>query len=189
MARVGVPRVTMNNKRRVLAAAAILSIVFGATLLAQTAPQATGDALVRVLVDEIRALRASLQKNSAFELRGRLLIDRARIHQETIRELSRELEGMSEAVRSADMNDIAFDVATETDARTAAVTNPEEKRRIEEQMKVQMERRKEMHARYVEQNRMRLQRLENRLADERDKLEAIERELAEIQRELTGAPR
>jgi hypothetical protein len=168
---------------------ALLALALSAPLLAQTAPEPAGDALLRVLVEEIRALRTSLQKTSAYELRGRLLVDRARLHQENIRELTREVEGMSEAMRSSENVDFAFDAETEMAARTSTMTNPDDRRRLEEQMKAQMEKRREMHARYLEQNRLRLQRLESRLMEERDKLAAIEGELADIQRELGAATR
>ena len=161
-----------------------LAVAIGATtVFAQTAEPA-GDALVRALLQELRALRVTMQKNSAYELRGRLLIDRARLHQETIRELSREVESGADFMRNEPV-EVSYDMETSIEARTAGIVNPEERKRMIEQQKEAMERRREMEQRHREQMRMRFQRMENRLAEEREKLRAIEEELAEIQRELT----
>ena len=132
-------------------------------------------------------MRTSMQKSSAYELRGRLLIDRARLHQETIRELAREVESHAEMLRSTDNVDFGMDMEGEMESRLSGIPNPEERRKAMERQKIAMERRKEMHARHMEQTRMRFQRMENRLAEEREKLREIEDELAQIQRELLAA--
>ena len=181
-------------KRTIVIVVTLLALGIGATtLVAQTAVELTGEPLLRALLDELRSLRLSMQKNSAYELRGRLLIDRARLHQETIRELAREVENNAEFLRSSDRPDMELEIDMETDAveaRTAGMTvNPEQRRKMIERHKQQMEMRREMQARHREQMRIRHQRMESRLAEEREKLQAIEDELAQIQRELTAAPR
>ena len=173
-----------------IALAVLVAVTLGATsLFAQSTANLTGDALIRALIDEIRALRVSQQKSSAYELRGRLLIERARLHQETIRELAREVENSNDFMRSAEPVDVTNEMEAELESRTAGITNPEERRRMIERQKEAIERRKEMEMRHREQMRMRFQRMENRLAEERDKLKAVEDELAEIQRDLAGATR
>ncbi|HEU4522291.1 MAG TPA: hypothetical protein VFT12_09830 [Thermoanaerobaculia bacterium] len=179
----------MTKRLVVILAAAALAI--GATsLVAQTAAPLTGEPLLRALLDELRTLRVSLQRNSAYELRGRFLIDRARLHQETIRELSREVEQNSDYLRSSEPMEVSYEMEMESmEARSAGIANPEERRKMIERHKEAMERRKEMEARHREQMRLRFQRMENRLAEEREKLRAIEEELAQIQTELTASTR
>lgn len=152
----------------------------------------TGEPLLRALLEEIRLMRTSLQRNSAYEIRGRLLIDRARLHQETIRDLSREIEGSADYLRPSEVDNTAFEaeaamIEANMESRVATIPNPEERRKMLERQKQAMEQRKAMEQRHREQMRMRVQRLENRLAEEREKLRVIEEELAEMQRELIGA--
>lgn len=176
-------------KNRIILAVLVAVAIGTTSLFAQTTADLTGDALVRALIEEIRTLRLSMQKSSAYELRGRLLIDRARLHQETIRELAREVENSSDFMRQPEPADVAYEMEAELESRTAGITNPEDRRKMMERHKEAIERRKEMETRHREQMRMRFQRMENRLAEERDKLKAVEEELAEIQRELAGATR
>ena len=172
--------------RQPVALIAVVIITIGVTSLFGQTSELAGDTLMRALIDEIRTLRLSLQKNSAYEIRGRLLIDRARLHQETIRELSREVEAQAEYFRNAEDPMRDMDYTTETTMVAAAVPmSAEDQRRMQEQQKEAMERRKVMEARHREQMRVRYQRMESRLQEERDKLRAIEDELAEMQRELT----
>jgi chromosome segregation ATPase len=179
-------------KRNALTLIAVLVLTIGTASLAAQTAELTGEPLLRALLQELRDIRLSMQKNAAYELRGRLLIDRARLHQETIRELSREVESQNEALRSSEPMDISYDMEMETsaiEARGVTIPNPEERRKMIERHKEMMERRREMHARHIEQMRVRQQRMEQRLNDEREKLQAIEAELEEIQADLTGATR
>lgn len=176
----------MIQRSVVILAVAALAIS-ASSVFAQTAAELTGEPLLRALLEELRSLRVSLQKNSAYELRGRFLIDRARLHQETIRELSREVEANTDYMRSSEPVEVAYEMEMDSiEARTVGM-NPEERKKMIERHKEAMERRKEMDARHREQTRMRFQRMENRLAEEREKLAAIEEELAQIQTELTAA--
>jgi hypothetical protein len=176
------------SKKPVALIAVVLITVGVTSLFAQTSELA-GDTLMRALIDEIRMLRVSLQKNSAYEIRSRLLIDRARLQQETIREISREVEGSAEYFRNMEEPGRDMDMTTEMTMAAAPATavpmSAEDQRRMQEQQKEAMERRRAMEARHREQMRVRYQRMEQRLQEERDKLRAIEDELAEIQRELT----
>ena len=169
----------------------LLTVVVAAASTAAFAQtqQITGDALVRALIDEVRQLRLAMQKNSAYEIRGRLLIDRAKMHQENIREISRELEQSADFIRSPEMSaDITMEetmVEANVEARAATVADPQERQKMLEREKAMMEKRKEMQARHHEQMRMRFQRMEQRLVEEKAKLAEIEDELAKMQAELT----
>lgn len=179
----------MSRHRTAIAVVALVVVTAGlASAFAQSANELTGEPLLRALLAEMRSLRLSMQKNSAYELRGRLLLERARLHQEVIRELSREIEGASEILRPGEsemMMETEMEIVEgNIEARFAAHPNPEERKKMIEREKMMMERRKAMELRHREQMRVRFQRMETRLAEEREKLRAIEEELAQIQREL-----
>ena len=166
----------------------VVVAVASTAVFAQT-QQLTGDALVRALLDEVRQLRLAMQKNSAYDIRGRLLLDRAKMHQDNIREISRELEQSNDFMRSPEMSsDITMEetmVEANIEARAATVADPQERQKMLEREKAMMEKRKEMQARHHEQMRMRFQRMEQRLVEEKAKLAEIEDELAKMQAELT----
>ena len=175
----------MSRQRFALAALLIASVAV-TPLLAQ---ELTGDSVLHALLNEIRLLRTSMQKNSAYEIRGRLLIDRARMHQEVIRELSRELEGSADVMQPMEVDSFETDttmVEANMEARAATLPDPDERRRMIEREKAAMAKRREMHMRHREQMRQRYQRMEARLAEEKEKLAAIEAELDRIHAELTA---
>ena len=165
----------------------VVVAVASTAAFAQT-QQLTGDALVRALIDEVRQLRLAMQRSSAYEIRGRLLLDRAKMHQENIREISREVEASGDFIRSPEMSsDIVMDetmVEANMEARAASVADPQERERMIEREKKMMEQRKVMQERHREQMRMRYQRMEQRLAEEKAKLAEIEDELSKMQAEL-----
>jgi hypothetical protein len=175
--------------RSAIVTAVIVLSLFATSLVAQPSAATAGDVVLQSLLEEIRALRVALQRNSAYELRGRLLIDRARLQQEVIRELSREIEAAGDYMRPVEVEP-AWDIETtmteaNLEGRVAAIPNPEERRKMMEREKLMMGRRREMEARHREQMRLRYQRLEQRLQEETAKLRQIEDELAQIQAELT----
>ncbi|HEX7704976.1 MAG TPA: hypothetical protein VF701_00810 [Thermoanaerobaculia bacterium] len=177
------------RSRNAIVIAVIMLSLLATSLTAQPSTTASGDVVLQSLLEEIRALRVALQRNSAYELRGRLLIDRARLQQEVIRELSREVEGAGDYMRPVEVEP-AWDIETmmteaNLEGRVAAIPNPEERRKMMEREKLMMEKRREMEARHREQMRLRHQRLEQRLHEETAKLRQIEDELAQIQTELT----
>src|SRR6185312_13276423 len=92
----------MKNYRSVIAV--LVAGLIATAAFAQTAAPLTGDALMQALIAEIRTLRTTLQRNSAYEIRARLLLDRARMYQENIRELSREVENSTDFMRSPEMD-------------------------------------------------------------------------------------
>ena len=178
----------MHRYRAAIATSVIALITVSVS--AQTATQLTGDALLQALLAEMRALRTTLQRNSAYDIRARLLLDRAKMYSDTIRELSRELENSSDFTRPVEvdttMETESTIVEANIEARAAAITDPDQRKKMLEREKAMLERRKEMEMRSLEQLRLRFQRMENRLAEEKEKLRLVEEELAQIQRELRG---
>lgn len=172
------------STKKVLSIAAVVILAGLATGLAQTTGQLAGDELLRALLEEMRALRMTIQKNSSSELRGQFLLERARMQNEVVRELQRELE--QRAVNTPMMGDEAMveEAAESYEQRIRNETNVEQRRQLERE-RDQMARRREMQKRYIEEARIRQQRLEARVAEEREKLEALEKEILVLTNEMS----
>lgn len=166
------------TKRIVTAAVLLLATsAFAQTTPAQ--PQST-DEVLRALLAEVRALRVAIQQTSAHQLRGQLLLERLRIQQQTVRELSRETDQRNTMMEEAQLNTYLEDL----EERLRAETNPELRRDLERE-RDQLKRRVELQKKMVEDMKVRQQRQEARLIEERQRLEAIEAELAALQKEMT----
>src|SRR5688572_29110267 len=81
----------MNNVAR-KSIPVLLAAMLATPAFAQAASDLHGEALLQAILAEMRLLRTTLQKNAAYELRARVLLERARIQQETVRDLQREVE-------------------------------------------------------------------------------------------------
>jgi hypothetical protein len=149
---------------------------------AQSAEPA-GEDLLRALLTELRALRATLQRNSGLELRGQLLLERYRTQQQIVRELSREIEHRDVAIPTRMEHEPYAHMTEDLEHRIAATTDPGQRRQLEREREM-MNRRREMEEHHREEMRLRFQRQEMRLLEERAKLEALERELAALEAEM-----
>ena len=159
---------------------AVAAVFFIATsALAQTQP-ATTDEVLRALLAEVRALRVTLQQSTAFQLRGQLLLERLRLQQQVVRELSRETDQRNTMMEETQLNAYAEDI----EERLRSETNPETRRDLERE-RDQLKRRIEMQKKMIEEMKQRQQRQEARLIEERQRLEAIEAEIAALQKEMT----
>ena len=165
--------------------AVTLVLAFAAFAVAQTTTDLAGERLLRALLDEMRALRTTLTRNSAYELRANLLIERVRMYQQSVHELQREVE-QGELERSTRNDEESFaEVLDNMEERLRAETDPERRKQLERERDA-MVRRREMQSRFREQQRARFQRRENRLAEEREKLRIAEDELARLEREIAA---
>ncbi|HEX6158945.1 MAG TPA: hypothetical protein VF111_02185 [Thermoanaerobaculia bacterium] len=175
------------NTKKILAVVALVLLGGVASGLAQSsgqvAGQLAGEELLRALLEELRALRATIQKNSSAEIRGQLLIERARMQNEIVRDLSRELEQRQMSGPMAEDEAIVDDAMDAFDDRIRMETDNEKRRQLEQERE-QMKRRREMQKRYIEEARVRQQRLELRLAEERDKLAGLEAEITALTRDI-----
>lgn len=162
--------------KRIAAVAILLAAV---PALAQNPPQTT-DEVLRALLAEVRALRMTLQQNGALQLRGQLLVERLRLQQQVVRDLSRESDARNTMMEESQMNAYLEDI----EERLRSETNPESRRELERE-RDQIKRRIEMQKKMVEEMKQRQQRQEARLIEERQRLEAIEAEIAALQKEMT----
>jgi len=147
----------------------------------------TGEPLLRALLEEMRAIRTMMQTSSAQELRGRLLIERIKMQQEVVRDLARDIEQSTPAMPPVTEIDPYSDMEEDIDRRVRAETEPERKRIVERE-KERLKRRRDMETYHREQSRLRIQRMENRLVEEREKLRILEDELTRLLREMSGNP-
>jgi hypothetical protein len=160
----------------------LLALLLVTPAFAQSAEPA-GEELLRALLTELRALRATLQRTSGLELRGQLLLERYRTQQQIVRELSREVEHR-DVTMSTRIDDEPWAHMTEDlDSRISATTDPTQLRQLEREREM-MRKRREMEMHHREEMRIRFQRQELRLLEERAKLEALERELAALEAEM-----
>jgi hypothetical protein len=172
------------STKKVLSIAAAVILVGITSGVAQTTSQVAGDELLRALLEEMRLLRTTIQKNSSADLRGRFLLERTRMQNEVVRELQRELEQRSMNTPMAG-DEAMIDEATDNyEQRIRNESNVEQRRQLERE-RDQMVRRREMQKRYIEEARIRQQRLEARVAEEREKLDALEKEIQVLANEMS----
>jgi flavin-dependent dehydrogenase len=168
--------------KKAIALGAVLLFVGFTSGLAQTSGQLAGEELLRALLAEMRALRQTIQQNGSNELRGRFLLERTRVQAELVRELQRDVE--QRTMSTSVMEDDGMEQYIEDLEERLRDAPPEQKRQLERE-RDQLRRRREMQKRQVEEARLRQQRIEQRLAEEREKLETLEAEIATLQREMT----
>lgn len=175
----------MKNSRLATA----LAVIFGTVLLttpARAQASDTTDVLLRSLIEEIRALRLTMQRSAGYDLRARVLLDRARLQQEIVRELEKDLNQRA-LNRGAMMDEQPMEQMVEQfTEQLRTETDPERRREIEHQMQM-MRRQQQMHARHLERMRLQEQQMENRLAEEKAKLDEIQRALMALEAELSAA--
>ncbi|HEY0143596.1 MAG TPA: hypothetical protein VGF48_22085 [Thermoanaerobaculia bacterium] len=171
------------NTKKILAIVALVTLGGVASGLAQSSGQLAGEELLRALLEELRALRTTIQRNSAVEIRGQLLIERARMQNEIVRDLSRELEQRQMTGPMSDDEAIVDEAMESFEDRIRTETDSEKRRQLERERE-QMKRRREMQKRYIEEARLRQQRLETRLSEERDKLQDLEKEINSLTRDI-----
>jgi hypothetical protein len=153
--------------------------------LAQADPALQGEALLRALLEEMRLLRTTMQKNAAAELRLRVLLERARMQQETIRELQREVDQRQMEMEYRMEEDPYDDAVQQTEQRLKTEPDANVRRQIENELSA-MRRRREISQRHRERIEQRFRRNEQRLAEEIDRLRTIEDELRRLELSLNN---
>jgi len=154
------------------------------TALAQPDPGLQGEALLRALLEEMRMLRTTMQKNAAAELRLRVLLERARMQQETIRELQREVDQRQMEMEYRMEEDPYDDGVQQAEQRLKTEPDANIRRQIENELSA-MRRRREIGQRHRERIEQRFRRNEQRLSEEIDRLRTIEDELRRLELSLT----
>lgn len=163
---------------------AILLFVFcvaSLPLAAQPVESIAGDALLRALIQEIRALRVAIQRDVTAELRANILIERERRAAERVDQLAQQVEQNFPDERFM-MED--FDMHVEQlRSRLRTETDPEQRRQIEMELSM-IDRRREMSELHREQMRMRKIETERRLEEERARLQTLRGEIDSLLNDL-----
>ena len=168
-----------------LAATAALLFVLASPVSAQTDPR--GDALLRALLEEMRLLRTTIQKNAAADIRARTMLERLRLQQETVRELQREVENRQSDSEMRMEFEPFEEILAQTEARLKEATDPAMRQQIEREL-VGLKRRKEMEQRNRQRMEVRFRRQEQRLEEETARLRAIEDGLQRLEQQLAPEP-
>jgi hypothetical protein len=173
----------MKNARALLAASLLL-LPSGA--FAQTADP-RGDALMRALLEEMRLLRATIQKNAAADIRARTMLERLRLQQDTVRELQREVE-QRQTETEFRMDYEPFDeMMANAETRMKEAPDDGTKKQIEQEI-TGLKRRKEMETRNRQRMEVRFRRQEQRLEEETARLRTIEDDLRRLEQQLAPEP-
>lgn len=159
----------------------ILTAAAPASLHAQTTDD-DRDALLRSLLEEIRALRQTLEKSQLFELRASIMLDQMQVRQNSIDKLRQRLSELRQQHSYDGSEEFEFYV-DEVKQRLDRETDPTQRQQIERELEM-IEKRREIQARRNSEVQQQIQQLELRLLEEEDKMVALESELDRLQRSL-----
>ena len=178
----------MKTTGRIFALVAALTLPMAPPLQAQSPEPAQSDAaLMKVLIEELRALRLALQQNALLDLRSRLLVDRARMQSQIVSELQREVEQRT-LNRSMMMEEEPFEpMIGQLEEQMRTATDPDERKRIEMELEG-MSKRREMFTQHQTRMREHEQQMELRLVEERRKLDEIQRDIMTLEAEMSRVP-
>ena len=173
------------TRARLTLAASLLVLI--ASPLAAQSSDPRGDALLRALLEEMRLLRTTIQKNAAADIRARTMLERLRLQQDMVRDLSREVENR----QSSDEFRMDFEpfeeMIQQTEARLKEAPDAAAKQQIERELQG-LKRRKEMEQRNRQRMEVRFRRQEQRLEEETGRLRAIEEDLRRLEQQLAPPP-
>ena len=165
----------------------LLSLLLAVPLRAQVVvPETSSDEVLRALLSEIRQLRVAMQKNQAHEVRAQILLERLRIQQQTVKELSQQVE--HSPYETTEIATDGFDMhLADVQARLKAETDPQRRTQIEREIQM-IGKRREMELKHREQAAVRRSQMEVKLKEESDRLASLEDQLQRLERELTQSP-
>lgn len=175
-------------------ASAILSlsftIVFGQSAQPQPSASCDQSALLKALLDEVRELRTTIQRNGLAQYRATLLADAIAKQRTLVGTISLELDRVRGEIRDlADQNDEDKELA-ESEAAYRAAT-PEARPVMEQALaalKRSVERQKQQAQRELTHLQVSEQQLNQRLLAEQAKLTSLEDEVKALERDLSLLP-
>jgi len=162
-------------------------LLLSSTATAQTT-ELQGEALLRALLEELRLLRTTIQRNAGLEIRSRVLLERARMHQEIVRDLQREVDQRSMETEFRMEMEPFEEMLANAEERLRDATDAESRRQIEQEI-AGLRKRREITMRHRQSLEARHRRMEERLAEETDRLRGIEDELRRLEQAIAAEPR
>ena len=164
-----------------------LRLTLASLLLAVASPLfAQDDTLLRALLEEMRLLRVTIQKNAAADIRARTMLERMRMQQEAVRDLQREVDARQASDEFRTEYEPFEEMIEQTEARLKDATDPTAKQQIEREIQG-LKRRRAMAARNRQRMEVRFRRQEQRLEEETARLRTIEDELRRLEQQLAPA--
>lgn len=140
------------------------------------------DSLLRALIEEIRALRQTLERSQLFELRASIMLDQMQARQSSVEKLRQRLNELRQQTSFEGSEEFEFYVE-EVKQRLNRETDPNLRQQIERELEMVAKRREIQERRSVEMQ-LQVQQLELRLREEEEKLLALEADLDRLQRSL-----
>lgn len=160
----------------------LLLIAVGFTPVSAQTTDSDRDALLQALLEEIRALRQTLERSQLFELRASILLDQMQVRQSSIDKLRQRLSELRQQMSYDGSEEFEFYVE-EVKQRLTRETDPTQRQQIERELEM-VEKRREIQERRNTELQQQTQQLELRLREEEDKLLALEGDLDRLQRSL-----
>lgn len=155
--------------------------------LPQLALSAAGSGHQRALLEEVRQLRAAVQRTNLSLYRAQMLNDQIARQQTRVDSLTEEIEQLKKQVQQSLDTTRDDDELKELEATIGATSDPQQRLALTQSlqsMKRAMERQREYNKEEVGWSHIRQQQLENSLRIEQAKLSKIQEQLEALDREL-----
>lgn len=150
---------------------------------AQTSSSANDhDALLRTLIEEIRALRQTLEKSRIYELRASIMLDQMQARQSSIDKLRQRIIDLRQQISYDNAEELDY-YAEEVKQRLNRETDPAQREQIERELEM-VEKRRELQDKRRTEIQQQVQQLEIRLREEEGKMLDLEGDLDRLQRSL-----
>ena len=160
----------------------LLLVIIGMVPVSAQTTDGDRDALLQALLEEIRALRQTLERSQLFELRASIMLDQMQVRQSSIDKLRQRLSELRQQTTYDGSEEFDFYVE-EVKQRLSRETDPTQRQQIERELDM-IEKRREIQTRRSADLQQQIQQLELRLREEEDKLVVLEGELDRLQRSL-----
>ncbi|NOT61987.1 MAG: hypothetical protein HOP19_17365 [Acidobacteria bacterium] len=161
--------------------------VFGQASNANNKPVESDAQTVKALLDEVRQLRLVLQRNSVATYRAQVTLERLKLQQSQVNELTRELVELRNRIKELERNASAITGhLAEAERMVASAPTPAE-RSMREMMLKQLKSEIEDGTQQIRDLREREPQLAARLQTEQAKLNELNESLDKLERELENA--
>ncbi len=185
----------MPTKTFFLPALLLFCLLFTVDLFAQQAPAPSGPAvsaspealLLRSLLEEVRQLRAALQRANISLYRAQMLTDRLARQQNRVESLTLEIEQLKEQIQQAADPSNEEEELKDLEAAIRDAPDPQTRAQLMQtynSLKRSMQRQREIARAETERNQARQSHLENTLRTEQARLAEIQEQLDAIDREI-----
>ncbi|MDX1584317.1 MAG: hypothetical protein R3338_12035, partial [Thermoanaerobaculia bacterium] len=128
--------------KRILVLLILLIVSAPLTVSGQPTVEDETDVLLRTLIEEIRALRQTLEKSRVYELRASMLLDQMRVRQSSVDRLRQRIIDLRQQI-SYDSSEELEQYVENVEQRLARETDPDQRRQLERELEM-IEKRREL---------------------------------------------